>query len=331
MILYKYYSYSAGISALQSSRLGFREPRSFNDPFELSFLDNAEGPEAKLDELEMKIQELKKSVATLSLTRNPLNPLMWAHYGENHTGFAIGYESNTPLLTKETHNLVPVDRGDVVYTNTKNLHKLNRKSRELLHQVYLRSQGLTEETPDRNDIENLARKIFLTKHSSWVYEEEIRVVKSHTSMFEESHKRAQDPLHNWDTLSIEIAPGNKIEKIAGLKIYRQPVRIKEVYLGARNPLINRSNPINTDNSLVEKSTNQKWKIFTAKVSKGSWNLERHNGSPYDLCLPSSQNTALITTLSKQEIALIKSNINSISPNDKIEITNWNGRLFLKKN
>jgi Ca2+-binding EF-hand superfamily protein len=37
MRLYKYYGYDAGLAALESQRLGFRCPKDFNDPLELSF------------------------------------------------------------------------------------------------------------------------------------------------------------------------------------------------------------------------------------------------------------------------------------------------------
>ena len=36
LILYKYYGFNSGESALESERLGFRTPTHFNDPFEAS-------------------------------------------------------------------------------------------------------------------------------------------------------------------------------------------------------------------------------------------------------------------------------------------------------
>lgn len=137
MILYKYYGFNSGLTALQNSQFGFRTPRNFNDPFELTFLSNAEGPNSKLDQFEMELDQLKGSVAILSLTRTPLNPLMWAHYGEGHAGFVIGYDTSDKFLTSSKYNLVPVDDGDVVYANTKNLHALDRNSMSLFHKVYL--------------------------------------------------------------------------------------------------------------------------------------------------------------------------------------------------
>ena len=39
MILYKYYNFNAGKSALESERVGFRTPTYFNDPFEASVIE----------------------------------------------------------------------------------------------------------------------------------------------------------------------------------------------------------------------------------------------------------------------------------------------------
>jgi hypothetical protein len=58
MILYKYYGFEAGLSALKSQRLGFRLPAYFNDPFELSFLSNGSGDEKKISILHQKLEEL---------------------------------------------------------------------------------------------------------------------------------------------------------------------------------------------------------------------------------------------------------------------------------
>ena len=58
MILYKYYGFGAGLAALGSQKLGFREPRYFNDPFELSYLDNSDD----LNFVSTKTEELKKSL-----------------------------------------------------------------------------------------------------------------------------------------------------------------------------------------------------------------------------------------------------------------------------
>jgi len=201
LILYKYYGYNAGLAALRNSQLGFRTPKDFNDPFELTFLSNAQGPYSKLSTLQYEIEELKSSVVILSLTRTPLNPLMWAHYGKEHEGFVIGYETNDRFLTSKDYSLVTVDDGDVVYTNTKSPHVLDLDSMRVLDGVYRAGQGLLQpKDTQRAQVESLMRKIFLTKHSIWVYEEEVRVVKP----MQRVEVSQRDPLRSWYSLTKRV-------------------------------------------------------------------------------------------------------------------------------
>src|SRR5665647_580539 len=111
MILYKYYGYSAGLTALLSEKLGFRCPNYFNDPLELSFPIDQSDPKAI--QLAQGLEVLRESVVILSLTQTPLDPLMWAHYGEEHKGFVIGYDISDPFLNSSDYNLVTADEGAV--------------------------------------------------------------------------------------------------------------------------------------------------------------------------------------------------------------------------
>lgn len=299
MILYKYYGFDSGLLALRSSRLGFRKPKHFNDPFELTYLSNADGPDSKLSQLETELAELKNSVAILSLTRTPLNPLMWAHYGEEHTGFVIGYETDDEFLTSKTYNLVSVDDGDVVYTNTKNPHVLNPESMSLFHQVYLAGQGVNVSPSERAQINSLIRRVFLTKYSSWVYEEEVRVVKVWQSLFETAADYQGDPFRNFYSISMDVAPSYSCQLVKGLLIYRYPVKIKEVYLGVRNPLLPNNIPGSSgqviDSTLVDKANEEKWTLQSLNMSRNSWGLISNN-SQYDVLNIREKNSGLINSI-----------------------------------
>jgi hypothetical protein len=258
MILYKYYGFDAGLSALKSQRLGFRLPAYFNDPFELSFLSNGSGDEKKISILHQKLEELSKSVVILSLTRAHDNPLMWAHYGKEHEGFVIGYDVNTEFLTSPQLNIIPVDDGDVVYTNTKSKHILNKGVMDKLHKVYLSAMGDIQTT--NPELKSLARKIFLTKHASWVYEEEVRIVKLAHSFFEEAHETHQDPLRAFEN----------IKSVNGLRLMQHKVKIKEVYLGAKNIFTQDSSRVFID--ICESLSLEKCSFKKMTVDKNSWNL-----------------------------------------------------------
>lgn len=91
MSLYKYYDAEGGRAALNSRSLGGRTPSNFNEPFELTALSNGDGAMSKLHTLRVQIEELKEQVVILSLTRSPLNLLMWAHYGREYTGMVVRY------------------------------------------------------------------------------------------------------------------------------------------------------------------------------------------------------------------------------------------------
>lgn len=226
VILYKYYDTLGGGHALRSRRLGFRTPTHFNDPFELTALSNGNGPLAKQGTLRTQIHELKEQVVILSLTRSPLNPLMWAHYGREHTGIVIAYDVSGDFLNSQDYNLIPADSGDVIYTHTKSPFNLTPQTMQALLHVY--QQGFGAPGPPTYEHQAIARRLFLTKHASWVYEEEVRVVKIVHSLFEEEQLFQADPLRANDF-------GGYLPE--GLYLYKEQMPVTGVYLGVKNNLL----------------------------------------------------------------------------------------------
>jgi hypothetical protein len=272
MRLYKYYSFDSGILAIESQKLGFRNPSEFNDPFELSFFSNSKESGSKKDRLQDSINQIRDKVYILSLTRTPKNPLMWAHYGNDHKGFVIGYSTNDKFLSSNKYNIIPVEEGDVVYTNTKSRYIFSEKSMQKLHSAYLAISGDENSVLD-DESKSISRKIFLTKHSSWVYEEEVRVVKVINSMFMESQIFQRDPLRSY-TIPTEIKNGKMCQKCSGLVIFNHSAIIKSVYLGVRNPILERpddyKNELSIIRNLVERNGIKVWRMI---MSKTSWSLE----------------------------------------------------------
>lgn len=181
------------------------------------------------------------------------------------------------------------------------------------------------------------RRVFLTKHSSWVYEEEVRVVKVWQSKLETAENYQDDPMRSFNFLSKEVAPGCMSEMVSGLLIYCHPAKIKEVYLGVRNPLLMNcedGNPDHTlDSRLVEKADDEKWRVRKLTVSSNSWELKTE---PVDsnVLLIRKKSSGLITCFefSGREARFLKSAIpESVRANDRLELTNWNGRCYLKRN
>lgn len=243
-ILYKYYSCAGGKAALRSRNLGFRKPEFFNDPFELTALSNSVGPVGKQETLKRRIDQLKDQVAILCMTRSALNPLMWAHYADQHQGLVIGYDVSGPFLNSPVYNLITVDAGDVLYANTKTPFALNPESMEAMNGLYQHAMGFERVDADRA----LARSLFLTKHASWVYEEEVRVVKKvidWTRIVEEdqqdplrSHYTLTRPLESHEVAEANVEPGYYVtplnDNARELYLYHHKMPIREVYPGARS-------------------------------------------------------------------------------------------------
>jgi hypothetical protein len=256
MILYKYYGAKAGLKAIESRQLGFRTPSKFNDPFELTALSNGAGPLVKQETLRHQIETLKNQVVVLSLTRSPENPLMWAHYGEEHKGFVIAYDVSGDFLCSTNYNLIPADFGDVIYTHTKSPFMVTPENMETLLQVYQQGFGADGESTFQQQA--LARRLFLTKHASWVYEEEVRIVKYSCSLFEESLAQHADPLRNYHV---------KPDLPEGLHLFTKKVPITSVFLGARNEALQ-----NQDTRELLKKLS--CSVYQLEVDDCSWQLTK---------------------------------------------------------
>lgn len=254
IILYKYYGACSGLRAIQSRKLGFRTPKDFNDPFELTALSNGEGARIKLDTLRQRVEDLKAQVVILSLTRSPLNPLMWAHYGQEHTGMVVGYDVSGAFLNSSRYNLIPAEAGDVIYTHTKSPFVMTPETMKVLQKVY--KWGLGAEGDQSYEQQALARRLFLTKHASWVYEEEVRVVKIAHSYFEEVQVFQADPMR-----AIDI----RDDLPDGLHLYNHQMPIKEIFLGVRSHL-------QSDSVALKKITDICPKVFQLRVDDASWQL-----------------------------------------------------------
>lgn len=340
MILYKYFSYEAGIAALNSRRLGFREPIYFNDPFELSYLSNIDASPEEIMGLSGLIDNIKEAVVILSLTRTPFNPLMWAHYGQDHTGFVVGYDVSDEFLTDEAFNLIPVDKGDVIYTSSKSPFTFDEQSIDLLRQAHFVARGVelsSGEIENPEQVESILRKIFLYKHSCWAYEEEVRVVKVLHSLFHTAEEWQSHTKRGFDTPSKMVKPRHGYVLINGLYLYRHIVNIKEVFIGIRNPLLDLSlkkEADKVDHMLCESAEENCWGIYSMVMNKSSWGLNSVEAQT-DIFVTHKKNRGLLNSFQfdSREAEFLKHVLPKLEilPGDEFELTNWNSEVFLKKN
>lgn len=101
MSLYKYVDESR-TDIIENLSIRLSQPIQWNDPFEMRpfYFDDKElefagelfNPEyLGTDEIEVLINE---NFVSLSLTENPHNLLMWAHYTKNHKGFLVEFDES---------------------------------------------------------------------------------------------------------------------------------------------------------------------------------------------------------------------------------------------
>ena len=111
--------------------------------------------EAKTAEIfDMFMRVTNRHVGVLSLSEDPLNELMWAHYANSHAGFVVGLDTESqffqpkpgePKLCGELMNVIYTDTTPVVFVE-----------------------------PGKLDI---PKEIFFTKTTKWSYEREWRMIK----------------------------------------------------------------------------------------------------------------------------------------------------------
>lgn len=220
MILYKYMSANAAITILAKNSIGFAKPDTFNDPYELKAAYPPKG-DSPLDYFIAEIQSrakqsiLSDTSGVLCLTRNPLNALMWAHYGDEHRGVVLGIDVEKAGFMDMQSCLVPAQFGSMVYTYTRPTHALPIRTG-----IDPISLGRTHHYPLGH--EEKLQRTFLQKPSCWAYEEEVRVVKCLSD-----RKNGTNQSGTFDEVDLQ----NKT-----LYCFNLPAgAIREVYFGMRHP------------------------------------------------------------------------------------------------
>ncbi|HEJ9370901.1 DUF2971 domain-containing protein [Klebsiella oxytoca] len=188
MILYKYVDLCTGMKIVRNPSVKFTHPYDLNDPFEItSSFYEADDHDYSHKNNYSNLLKLTLSYGVLSLSRAPLNALMWAHYAKGerhgdsefihlgkknttHGGLVIGIDADTAGLNDEKNNIIPARFGSVIYTSTKPTSKFNDSENisiiegMVTHYNYKYLEAL--------------QRMFLYKSVDWSYEEEVRVVRN---------------------------------------------------------------------------------------------------------------------------------------------------------
>lgn len=167
MIVYKYMSLDGLDACLSNRTIRFTKPNNFNDPFDCaaSANDTMQGLNVRTigSTNADKLFCIRNAIGVLSLTRNPLNPLMWAHYGQNHTGGVVAIDSEAAGLECAETNIITASAGNIIYTTVR-----PSVDGDLL--------PYHDEISAKHD-RLLLERLFLYKSLHWSYEEEIRVAR----------------------------------------------------------------------------------------------------------------------------------------------------------
>ena len=129
----------------------------FRETFAPAIKEGLQNGLAVLPKFNEEVREFMKTGKVLCLTESPVNPIMWAHYGANNTGVALGFRS-VPALDSPYGMAMPMN-----YVAS---------PPELINNAYITqlAAGGIPITPNE-----LFDHLVLTKAASWSYEREWRV------------------------------------------------------------------------------------------------------------------------------------------------------------
>jgi hypothetical protein len=176
MLIYKY-SGPGGLAILEHGSIFLTRPTAFNDPFDVNpNIAKFDNVVAMAEHLQRKL----KDIVVLSLAENCDSLLMWAHYGGQHSGILIGFDSDMRILARPTPTFSHFDA--VSYCH-------HRPTAERFTHI-----------PEH--------ELYFRKSSEWAYEREWRLVESILAV----EGDVQDPKTHWP---FEIDPRSVKKVVLG--------------------------------------------------------------------------------------------------------------------
>jgi Protein of unknown function (DUF2971) len=166
--IYKFYSFKGhGVENFAKGQIWLDHPKSVNDPFDCSFIVEAEALAANLSKglistineplVENITESIREHMVFCSFTEVKNSPLMWGHYANNQNGFALEWKLESFVSDYFSQSLFPI-----IYQNK--LPNLTEKACVLL----------LEEGPSYDPGFFAAAMV---KAKEWQYEKEWRIIK----------------------------------------------------------------------------------------------------------------------------------------------------------
>lgn len=296
--------------ALKYQTLGFNTPSQFNDPMEGRLWLHKMGVEANF------LNKFLENFGILCLTQDPLNPLMWSHYGQSHAGFVIGYDVNEPILGKQRDSVFNLEDGQIFFSTEFDADNIRNAAVDALQWAIC---GMEE--PHSELTKQAIRHILLMKQECWRYEKETRVIKVLTNILEEQHEWVSKTGNNFQSLSTKIAPMVSLSDSRLRLLNVAPDSIKHVILGMKNPLLQGNTNVNADADFKYIGEGQE-----VKVDKTIWSSDGHSLAAVEACVPTWGSLNLIGSkkLSNRELqAISKKLLVADAPYEQgMTITTW---------
>jgi hypothetical protein len=129
-------------------------------------------------------QTITEKAGVLSLTKNPVDPLLWAHYADGHKGFCIGFNVDYFPVEFDDSSDGLLYHDDVSYENTPPYKKMlleEANKLQILLEKFDRNSDDFINTELPAFIESYQERMLSmtlgTKSKDWAYEREYRIVR----------------------------------------------------------------------------------------------------------------------------------------------------------
>ncbi len=112
MRLYKFFEKHFALLALRERRLKVARLAGLNDPFEMLAFDFSDRGHRLA--ITMTMSELNERAGWVCCSQSWSNPVVWAHYADQHRGLCLGFEVRDELVKPITYSKVRRPLPDVV-------------------------------------------------------------------------------------------------------------------------------------------------------------------------------------------------------------------------
>ncbi|SOB79128.1 Tetratricopeptide repeat-containing protein [Sphingomonas guangdongensis] len=117
-------------------------------------------------------------IGIFSLSRDPVQPLMWAHYANQHHGLCFGFRAAPGSKLSDPNHCLPVHYSDALpHMDDRGLRTVTAFSADAHGRLYPSSLKIAFE-------DTTLQRVISTKSTHWTYEAEVRYVEPFGGLFD---------------------------------------------------------------------------------------------------------------------------------------------------